>query len=551
MANKREMQYIIDGYVNSRFYKSIKSANNSLARVSNSMRGLNSMQAQSAAVSKKAARGNSIFAGGLMKTVIGTAAAFIGIQQMVSGYSAVSTEAMDAIKVQTRLSTLMMNVKGTTSGQVAAIGEYASKLQNLTTIEDDTTKAGASQLATYQLQFSNIKSLLPALQDLAVGTYGVNVNQEQMIQSGNLLGKVFTGQVGALRRVGVTFSKTQEKILKTGNQSQKTAMLIKVISQNYGGLARKMAKTPEGRIIQLRNAWAGVKQEIGMKLMPIQEKLVKYLTDHLPEIQAFINRVIKAVEKWSVRMKPVWETTKKVGNFIITNWPKIEPMILSVAAAYTTWKVATIAVTAAQWALNVAMDANPVGLIVLAIGAVVGALTLWITQWDHIKAGMQDIERWKILFKTFLPVAGVVITVIDLIAKKWNKVTDAAKSAYNWIMKYIKLASNIPTVKVAGMAVKAAGKMLAGKREDGGPVSAGRSYLVGERGPERFTPSRSGSIIPNLAMAGSGGINVNLVVNVPGGSAADVESGIRNGVDYLKNQLRQIRRDEVRRSFDG
>ena len=48
-----------------------------------------------------------------------------------------------------------------------------------------------------------------------------------------------------------------------------------------------------------------------------------------------------------------------------------------------------------------------------------------------------------------------------------------------------------------------------GARANGGPVSAGSSYLVGEKGPEIFTPSRGGSIVPNDAMGGT-----NIVVNV-------------------------------------
>lgn len=49
-----------------------------------------------------------------------------------------------------------------------------------------------------------------------------------------------------------------------------------------------------------------------------------------------------------------------------------------------------------------------------------------------------------------------------------------------------------------GAAVKGiASKGIAGARALGGPVGAGRSYLVGERGPELFTPGVSGNIIPN------------------------------------------------------
>ena len=48
-------------------------------------------------------------------------------------------------------------------------------------------------------------------------------------------------------------------------------------------------------------------------------------------------------------------------------------------------------------------------------------------------------------------------------------------------------------------------------RAIGGPVSAGSSYMVGERGPELFTPKHGGSIIPNNAL---GGGSTNVVVNV-------------------------------------
>jgi phage-related minor tail protein len=48
----------------------------------------------------------------------------------------------------------------------------------------------------------------------------------------------------------------------------------------------------------------------------------------------------------------------------------------------------------------------------------------------------------------------------------------------------------------------------------GGPVNAGSPYVVGEKGPELFVPSSSGSIVPNGAMGsssggGSGGVTVN------------------------------------------
>ena len=63
----------------------------------------------------------------------------------------------------------------------------------------------------------------------------------------------------------------------------------------------------------------------------------------------------------------------------------------------------------------------------------------------------------------------------------------------------------------------------------GGPVTGGKSYLVGERGPEMFSPGVSGMITPNHALGGS----TNIVVNVDAsGSSAegDEEQGRQLGL---------------------
>ena len=65
------------------------------------------------------------------------------------------------------------------------------------------------------------------------------------------------------------------------------------------------------------------------------------------------------------------------------------------------------------------------------------------------------------------------------------------------------------------------------KRQAGGPVSGGQSYLVGERGPEVFTPSKSGRISPNSAMGG-GTVN-NITVNVDASGNQTMESGQLGG----------------------
>jgi phage-related minor tail protein len=68
-------------------------------------------------------------------------------------------------------------------------------------------------------------------------------------------------------------------------------------------------------------------------------------------------------------------------------------------------------------------------------------------------------------------------------------------------------------LKGGGLANAVAG-VFSGARADGGPVTGGGAYLVGERGPEVFRPASAGSVEP----LGGGGVSV--TVNVQGGDAA-------------------------------
>ncbi len=61
-------------------------------------------------------------------------------------------------------------------------------------------------------------------------------------------------------------------------------------------------------------------------------------------------------------------------------------------------------------------------------------------------------------------------------------------------------------------------------RANGGPVSAGKSYMVGERGPEMFVPNTGGRIVPNSDM----GSATNIVVNVDA-SGSSVEGDNQQG----------------------
>ena len=65
-----------------------------------------------------------------------------------------------------------------------------------------------------------------------------------------------------------------------------------------------------------------------------------------------------------------------------------------------------------------------------------------------------------------------------------------------------------------------------GTRNVGGPVSAGRPYIVGESGPELFVPSSSGQVVPNGRMGS--GATVNQTINISTGVAQTVRAEVLN-----------------------
>ena len=77
------------------------------------------------------------------------------------------------------------------------------------------------------------------------------------------------------------------------------------------------------------------------------------------------------------------------------------------------------------------------------------------------------------------------------------------------------------------------GSLFGGGKASGGPVSAGKGYIVGEKGPEWFQPGTSGTIVPNHAMGGG----VNITMNVDARNSTD-PAAIFAAVQVARQQMR-------------
>lgn len=95
-----------------------------------------------------------------------------------------------------------------------------------------------------------------------------------------------------------------------------------------------------------------------------------------------------------------------------------------------------------------------------------------------------------------------------------------------------------------GVTTDPMGTGVDGMRARGGPVSAGGSYLVGERGPELITPNRNGYVNP----AGSfgGGPNVEVSINAP-----ITINGASSDPQQLGAEIARQMREQVREAFRG
>jgi len=77
---------------------------------------------------------------------------------------------------------------------------------------------------------------------------------------------------------------------------------------------------------------------------------------------------------------------------------------------------------------------------------------------------------------------------------------------------------------------------VSGSRALGGPVLQGKTYNVGENGPERFTPSSSGQITPNKSSSTT--INIHVPVGSPAEMRRSIGAGARDVVNAFNNASR-------------
>jgi hypothetical protein len=187
--------------------------------------------------------------------------------------------------VEQKLETILKQRTGATEQQVRSVIRLTQAEQKRGILGDEIQIAGAQQIATFVTTTKNVKTLIPAINNLVAQQKGFNATQQDAVNVANALGKVFTGQIGALTRYGITIDENSKKILNLGTEEEKAAELAKVITNNVGEMNAELANTDIGKLQQMNNVLGDIEEKIGRQVLPLMVEWKQLQLDILNGIQ--------------------------------------------------------------------------------------------------------------------------------------------------------------------------------------------------------------------------------------------------------------------------
>lgn len=335
--------------------------------------------------------------------------------------------------VETQLTTVMRQRMNATDAEIDSIKQLASEQQKLGVVGDEVQLAGAQQVATFLKEKSSIDTLLPAMNNLLAQQHGVNSTTNDAVSVANLMGKAMQGQVSALTRVGITFSEAEAQVLKYGTESERAAVLAQVITNNVGDMNAQLAATDSGKQAQLANKLGDIKERLGelangaMPFVTIASSTITALasiTTLTGGIKTLTTTVYASVKAFAL------STAAVVKNKVAT---------LAAAVAQKTVAIATKAWTAVQKVLNLVLSANPIGIVITAIGGLVAALVAAYNNSEDFRNICNQV--WAVI----KPLADAIM---GSLVKAFQWLIDKAKQAWQWLSNILGLGGKKAEVTV-------------------------------------------------------------------------------------------------------
>jgi len=421
----------------------------------------------------------------------GVAAAAYAGKLLVDGVkSAIADEA-----AQAKLATTLENVTGATNAQIAAVESQITKTSLLTGLTDDELRPSFERFVRATKDADQALKLQAVAIDVAAGS------GKSLEAVTNAMSKAAEGNAGSLAKLGVGLTAAQ---LKTMSMEEITAKL----AETFGGQASQQADTFQGKMQRLQVAFDEGKETVG-----------SFVLDAItPMVSGFVNTVIPAVQ----------QLAEELG-------PKLTPIFIALRDYIQNYVIPTFT---AIWSFITEFVIPAIGSVLTpiidglrsAFEKVTAKIAENESKLKPLKALLEVIA--KVIRDVVAPVIGTILgrafdtlgTAISFVIGLFSNLVNVVNSAFNAIKNIVNFIKNNPVTQAVGGAID---NIFGGGRANGGPVNAGTSYVVGERGPELFVPNTSGKIIPN---GGSGrGSTINLTVN----GAIDAEGTARTIIDVL------------------
>ena len=184
--------------------------------------------------------------------------------------------------------------------------------------------------------------------------------------------------------------------------------------------------------------WAHIRSEISEAALAIGEALLPTLKRLFEIVTPIIQSISTWISEHSKLTVAILAGVAALGGMMLIAGPLLNVIKLMSAALHShtialiAHKVALIAASvatkvaaAAQWLLNVAMSANPIGLIIIAIGALVAAIVWLIKHFDKVK---------EVFTKVWDGIKSAFQKVVDFFKGAWDKFVDIAKTAINFVL---------------------------------------------------------------------------------------------------------------------
>lgn len=249
-------------------------------------------------------------------------------------------------------------------------------------------------------------------------------------------------------------------------------------------------------------------------LLPVLQKMLDWILKNMPSIQEKATKIFNGLGdaiKW-VTDNSNWLIPVLAG--VLAGVVALN-VINTVIALHAAWKASTIATTLAQGGLNAVLTANPIGLVVVAIGALVAAAIYMWKNWDTISVKLKAI--WN-------GIKSVASSVFDGIKGAIKSMVNGVISGLNTLIRGLnRINFNIPDwVPLLG------GKSFGFNIGEIPAYAKGTGYakggyaLVGEQGPELVQIPRGSKVSTaeeTRNMLGSG-MTVNIVT--PKGTASEI-----------------------------